>query len=1021
MSELNALETETIKKSRLPQIPVPTPTDILAKQGGTMESIVSHRDIERDFFSSYPQYNYVVDPTNPFPNLPPDPTPEPLPVEQPWQKEIRDLEVSKRRRLMFAFEYSSRFIRSAMAVTGVSAAGQRFGEIKDERGFWPAMVDTAYALSPTALGESKAKAVSDIGKKQVEHIKKIPDILTDPDVSPKELPGIGDFAKNVNAPGPDWMYDVIGEVMIERKLTGAMNKAVKSGMAKLTKTAYESGESITTKKGASNLLGSIGNDEKIAIATSRRAAKSGIRGNRPLQSQIDKAVKRTFGYIDDTGEARLTKTAEIHAKRKAGAARIHAVQGTGYGPGYSKKLRAAGGIRKTDPSFTPFIDDSPQAAKDLEILQRTVDNFDFGGSKAYTTANAQEALDKIYTFGELLTPSEVDNLRLVFGDSFAKSLYKFTDKPAGILGHALNVGKKSLTGMNATARTLMTTGELSFLMRQGNYRAWTRPKDAIKSFIVASRGLASPKYASLWDESMRATKAGKRAVKSDLWLGKFGDDINFSQKEEFFNSEWLNRVPVLGKVIKGFERGYTVGLNQLRLDWFDEGAELIARNGGSEKAMKQWANYVNNMTGRSDLAGWIGKGAGAEADATMKAMVKTAENVMFAPRFAASKAVRYKATAEVLFGDAAPNALKRMVVRDTVMKWRAYERLQHYAGQNGYEIETDFRSSDALKLRRGNTRFDMLGGGAQEMVLLARIASGQAKDTETNEIRDAAAGRLLGQYASGKLNPMVSSLMDIWVKQSTFEGKDMNDPQVLAKEFVGKFIPLFYQDVSDYIFNEFEREGASVADLLDSDLGTVAVLGIGGAGIQTFAPSASKQIQIVYNDFANEMFRADFWNLTVEQKQDVKFMAEAEDYDNLFQLKQEAGMVSMSPGTSAVITKQQNKSKLRIRKMLGDNNRLFVESSVPTLFIAKDQMDVRLNSKQHKRMEQLYVDFIDKGLKSYPQLEKQPVNSEMRVEDLKDILSDAKADALDTLIDEEATRAKREFELEIDVFPEVFE
>ncbi|KKL13647.1 hypothetical protein LCGC14_2523670, partial [marine sediment metagenome] len=482
-------------------------------------------------------------------------------------------------------------------------------------------------------------------------------------------------------------------------------------------------------------------------------------------------------------------------------------------PGYSARMTKAGAIDSTEKSFKPLLEVSDNAFSDETILQRVIDNHDFGGSKIYTTSNTQRSLAKLYEYGELLTPGEVEGLRDVFGKSFADSLDKFVSKPTGIAGKTFEAGRKGLRELNHTSRTLMTTGELSFLLRQGNYRAWSRPKDAIRSFAVANRSLISPKYADHIDDAIRFMRSSKIGTEHGLWLGRWRDVKRLTQREEVFMAEWLDKVPVIGRIKKGFERGYVNGLNQIRADWFDEGLQIIERTGGDDKLISKWATYVNNMTGRADLDNI------KDANKALKSMAETAKNVLFAPRFTASKWNRHKVAAEIMFGQETPNAMRRLLASDAVIKWRRYERFAHYATQNGWTVEWNPQSSDFLKLKEkdGVTRHDVLGGDTQLQVMLARLATGETKDVHTGLLKDNIATEIAQQYLAGKLNPLWSLIIDKTFGR-TFTGEDIDDPKVLAKVIRDKFIPLYIADIKDKIFNEYEEQGKTVSESIGNSL-----------------------------------------------------------------------------------------------------------------------------------------------------------------------------------------------------------
>ncbi len=960
----------------------PSSIDELVGQREDVVAISAQREMESRFNHSDPNFPY--NPTEIF-----DPSEPPMVGEYSGLTAKGSLSG-----LPFVLGYTSRITRSVLALSGATATAERFGDVRKSQGFWIAMLDLKefILIRPTALTEKITilPGKKQIAKRTVELAKKVPGLLTDPEVPEGTIPPLG---RLITAPFPElesieWVYTLLGELIIEANVLKATKTLAKKGMAKLTKNTYEAGEEIVKKKGIKRLLGELDDDEIRAIDEAVAFRKVGKLGTKPPQDNIDDAVRRTFEYIEESKPSQLTKKQVISAKRKQGAARMYNIQGDGYGPGYSARLRKAGAIKSTEKSFTPLLEVSTKATDDLTVLQRTIDNFDFGGSKIYTTTNVQESLAKLYEYGELLTPGEVEGLRDVFGNVFADSLTKFVSKPTGIAGKLFEAGSKGLRGLNHTSRTLMTTSELSFLLRQANYRAWTRPRDAIRSFAVANRSLISAKYADKIDEALRFVRPGKIGTEHGLFLGRWRDVKRLTQREEVFMAEWLDKVPVIGRIKKGFERGYVNGLNQIRVDWFDEGLQIIENTGraSDDKLISKWATYVNNMTGRADLDDI------QDANKALKSMVETAKNTLFAPRFTVSKWNRHKVAAEVLFGKDTPNAMRRLLASDAAKRWRRYERLAHYMSQNGAEVEKDPRSSDFLKIKIGDTRYDVLGGDTQLQVMLARLATGETKDTATGLLKDNIATEIAQQYLAGKLNPLWSLIIDKTVGR-TFEGEDIDDSKILAKVIRDKFIPLYINDIKDKIFNEYEEQGKTVAESIEGSLPVIA-LGFGGAGVQTYEPSARKKYELMIEDKAQELYSKHYEELPVYLKEEVLWEAENDDIDKTELLKEEMGMRRQTRATSARLTKIKNKSFRAIRKGLGKDYALFEESNIPIREFSIDLGDIRLSTEQHEELNELYVKFIKEELKQYPKISDLPSLDYERRRWLEDIESNAREDAI---------------------------
>ncbi len=905
------------------------------------------------------------------------------------QQLSKEVGVELGKKAIFALSYPSRLLRATLAITGLTAAAERFGDVRKSQGFWTAMIEVL------RFEDVNAERVLQIAQRTIELTKEIPGLLTDPEVPENTIPSIG---RQITGPIPElkkseWAFNLIGELLIEAKVIKGTKFLARQGMARLTKKAYDAGGEIITKKGIGRLLGTLDDEELKAIDAAVNFRKVGLLGTKPPQGDIDEAIRRTFNYIDESKPSRLTKKEVISAKRKQGAARMYAIQGDNYGPGYSARMTGAGATKATEKSFTPLLEISPKAFDDERVLQKVIDNFDFEGSKIYTVSNSQRALARLYEYGELLTPGEVEGLRDIFGSSFADSLLKFTDIPTGVAGRLFEAGNKALRGLNATSRVLMTTGELSFLLRQGNYRAWTRPTSATRSFAIASRALISPKYADHIDDAIRFTRSGRIGTKHGLFFARWRDVTKLKPREELFAVEWFDKVPVfksvLGKPVRLFERGYVSGLNSLRLDWFDEGLQLIENSGrgGEDKLISLWATYVNNMLGRADLDDI------ADANKALKGMAETAKSVLFAPRFSASKWNRHKVAAEIMFGRDTPNSMRRLLANDAAMKWRRYERLAHYFEQNGGSVEKNPQSSDFLKLRAGDTRHDVLGGDAQIQVLLARLVTGETKDTATGLIKDNIASEIAQQYLQGKLNPLWSLIIDKSFGR-TFTGEDIDDPKVLAKVIRDKFIPLYLNDIKDKIFNEYEEHGKTITESIKSTK-VIAPFGYAGGGIQTFAPSARKKYELLINDKALELHAKNFDELPIFLKQEVLWEAENDDIDKIELLQEEMGMRRQTRSTAARLTKIKNKSFRAIRKGLGKDYRLFQESNVPVREFSIDLGDIRLSTEQHEMLTRLYVQFMKDELKLYPELAELPPFDYERRRWLEDIESNAREDAIE--------------------------
>jgi hypothetical protein len=91
----------------------------------------------------------------------------------------------------------------------------------------------------------------------------------------------------------------------------------------------------------------------------------------------------------------------------------------------------------------------------------------------------------------------------------------------------------------------------------------------------------------------------------------------------------------------------------------------------------------------------------------------------------------------------------------------------------GADVELDPRSSDGLKIKTGDTRYDILGGFQQYIRLATQLLTGQKKSTKTGEIKNIDGegafgedkGDVAGRFLRGKLAPVPAYILHIAKKK----------------------------------------------------------------------------------------------------------------------------------------------------------------------------------------------------------------------------------------------------------------
>lgn len=414
--------------------------------------------------------------------------------------------------------------------------------------------------------------------------------------------------------------------------------------------------------------------------------------------------------------------------------------------------------------------------------------------------HARSGLAKLFD-GSLPTPSELT----VLSRAFPKDFISAALSNRSVLQKVMNVAANILN----LPRALMSSFDLSAPFRQG-------------LFLVASKPFWNS-FASMFKYfgSSRAFKGLMSEIQSrptfDLMqeskLALTDLEYNLSNREEAFMSQWAEKIPLAGHVVRASSRAYTGFLNKLRADTFDSLVNEYHENGidlnNDPKALHDIASFVNNATGRGSL----GK---------LNNAVPLLNNIFFSPRLIASRVnllnpVYYATLSPIVRTRAIKSLLSTGAVVMTVLG---------LAKAAGLQVEDDPRSSDFGKIRAGNVRYDIMGGFGQYLTLAARLVANQTKslDGQVDNLggRFGARTRLdtLINFGLNKEAPVASFVTDY------LRGTDpAGHPWNLGTETLNHLTPLFIQDISDVIHDR----GISSAPM--------AIPGAFGTGIQVIPPN----------------------------------------------------------------------------------------------------------------------------------------------------------------------------------------
>lgn len=375
--------------------------------------------------------------------------------------------------------------------------------------------------------------------------------------------------------------------------------------------------------------------------------------------------------------------------------------------------------------------------------------------------------------------------------------------------------KGKRTGVNAydAARAIMTTGELSFILRQGKGVVLSRPGIAIQALPDTFRALtgSEARVRELENRTLDDPMA-ETALQDKLHLDRPG--ARLSKQEESIMGHWVHDIPI----VRNFTNAGRVFLNKIRLDTYKALRKSLSKSGTpTPEEGRQIAMFVNETTGR----GGLGK---AEPAAVVLG------RMMFSPRYYVSRL--QLASGHSMWGGTmrTRRTIATEYARTLVGLGLYYTMLNAYFSSDDDEekgdIETDPRSTDFGKVRMGDTRLDPLAGLSQVIVMGARTGTGEKKTTggKVQPIRGKVPyggqtwADIAASHLRGKLHPVPGAIANL------FDGTDLGgDEATLINQTQNMLAPITYMDIYAALKEQGLDDGAALA-----------LLALLGEGLQTY-------------------------------------------------------------------------------------------------------------------------------------------------------------------------------------------
>lgn len=338
-------------------------------------------------------------------------------------------------------------------------------------------------------------------------------------------------------------------------------------------------------------------------------------------------------------------------------------------------------------------------------------------------------------------------------------------------------------------RTLLATADMSAMLRQGLLLSASRPVTASRAFVSSLRALFSQNTADAIALAIERRPGWMEGEKAGLFLSETGGSLRAA--EEHFMSNFAERIPGFGRVIRASNRAMVTTLNMLRVAAFD--GFVKAHPDATPEQRKAYARYVNAASGRGNVK-W--------SPSTVKAM----NAVFFAPRYAVS---RFQALYSP-FKNIRDPIVRNAILRDFAALLGTGLSVMALAALAGADVSFDPTDSDFGKIVVDDTRIDIWGGLAQPARLILSVPAGALRRSELADFdfeKEIDPLEAALRFMSYKVSPAISVPRAIYTGENAI-GQDQEMDETLIRAIT----PLMLQEAFD-VWEATEEAGPTAGAL----------------------------------------------------------------------------------------------------------------------------------------------------------------------------------------------------------------
>lgn len=331
------------------------------------------------------------------------------------------------------------------------------------------------------------------------------------------------------------------------------------------------------------------------------------------------------------------------------------------------------------------------------------------------------------------TERELRNLSDVLGPSVWSDVAKRTrlDGPADVLLKTVNSSKTAQASIDVSGASRQA---FPFVARKA---FWNSLPAYFKTYYDR---VIHGKNVTAYDKYMESIKdMDTYPEMKQAGVSFTGRGFSFSG-EDYFQGSYAEAIPIYGtRLIKGSDDGYSGYLNLVRAKVFDTLYKQKIASGGvwTRDQLKELGEYVNTGTGRGSIFKFLRSSKKLLDAAFWSTSLQASRMKLLSPHYAA----RLYAKDKFLFKQYARDMAGMIAVSASMLSAATLMF-------PGVTIETDPRSTDFLKIKVGNRRYDVLGSFQPYLRLAVQELTGEKKNVNTGEIKPLGAnplGMLIGQ------------------------------------------------------------------------------------------------------------------------------------------------------------------------------------------------------------------------------------------------------------------------------------